>query len=204
MVARPGPARALLPFLLAVGAALPAGTTAQTSPPPAETSWLSASVSEARRSPFHSPASVPGPALLGPVLVPAPVSEGSQLAGSASDPSFLRVFLPTLLVTAAADFAGLGGVVCLAYGCRGWESLLPIFGPPALFLAPPTAAKLAGGSFGSALLGSALGVGAGWVILTNAEDDPARIGQSGWPPATLIVVPFLHAGLTTLLSLKGH
>lgn len=204
MIAKWNP-RVLLPsLLLVVGAALPAGIGAQTVPPPAETSWLSASMSEARRSPFHSPASVSGPALLGSVPVPAPVTERFQLADSANDPSFLSVFMPTLLVTAAADFAGYVGVICFVYGCRGWEPLFETIGLPALFLAPPTAAKLAGGSFGTALLGSALGVGAGLVIVADAEDDPLRIGQSGWPLATLIVVPFLHAGLTTLLSLKGH
>ena len=189
MFERPEPARVLLPsLLLLVGAALPAGAAAQTAPPPAETSWLSASMSEARRSPFHSPASVPSPALLGSVPVPSPVNKGLQLADSANDPSFRKVFLPTLLVTAAADFAGLASVACFFNGCHGWESLLGIIGLPALFLAPPAAAKLAGGSFGSALLGSALGVGAGFLSLSGGD-------------AILIVFPFVHAGLTTWLSL---
>lgn len=189
MITRPEPARVLLPsLLLVVGAALPAGTAAQTSPPPAETSWLSASMSEARRSPFHGAASVSGPALLGSVPVPVPVKEGFQLADSANDPSFLKVFLRTLPVTAAADFAGVGGVVCLAYACRGWESLLPIFGLPTWFLAPPVAVKLQGGSFGTALLGSAIGVVAAG--LSSLKND-----------ILLYVFPFLHAGITTWLGL---
>ncbi len=189
MIARPEPARALRPSLLFVAAALPAGTTAQTAPPPAETSWLSASMSEARRSPFHSPATVPGPALLGSVPVPAPVNEGFQLADSANDPSFLKVFLWTLPVTAAADFAGLVGVICIFHGCRGWESLWGTIGLPAWFLAPPAAVKLAGGSFGTALLGSAIGVVAG---LSSLKND-----------ILLIAIPFLHAGITTWLGLEG-
>ena len=198
MIARPEPARVLLPSLiLVVGAALPAGTAAQTAPPPAETSWLSASMSEARRSPFHSPATVPGPALLGSVPVPAPVNEGLQLADSANDPSFLKVFLWTLPVTAAADYAGLRGLAC-ARGCGGWESFFQIFGLPILFLAPPAAATLAGGSFGTALLGSTLGV------LPSLLGGLAsyEVIDSDWG---LIVVPFLRAGImTTWMSLRGQ
>ena len=197
MIARPKPVHALLaPLLLVVGAALPASTTAQSSPPPAETSWLSASMSEARRSPFHSPASVPGPALLGSVPVPTPVDRGSQPVDSANDPTFREVFLPTLLVTPLAElvwffwFFGLYADIDCGGDCGPWF----VLGNATLFLAPPTAAKLAGGSFGNALLGSALGVGANYLFLTAARDDPAVV----------VALPFLHAGLTTWMSLLGR
>ncbi|MCE2398955.1 MAG: hypothetical protein J4F34_08000 [Gemmatimonadetes bacterium] len=194
MIARPKPARALLaPLLLVVGAALPASTTAQSSPPPAETSWLSASMSEARRSPFHSPTSVPGPPLLGSVPVPTPVNRGSQPVDSANDPTFREVFLPTLLVTPLAEFAWFFGLL-VSIDCR--EDCGPWFvlGTATLFLAPPTAAKLAGGSFGTALLGSALGIGANLLLLDAAGDGPAVV----------VALPFLHAGLTTWMSLLGR
>ena len=193
MIVRPKPARALLPsLLLVVGAALPAGTTAQTSPPPAETSWLSASMSEARRSPFHSPASVSGPAFLGSVPSRRPVNEGFQLADSTNDPSFLKVFLPTLAATAAADyvlFLTLANLIDTACDLRC--DLRIAAAVATVLLAPPAAANLAGGLFPSALLGSALGVGVSLVIL-EAEDNNA------------IVVPFVQSGLTTWLSLVGQ
>jgi len=100
--------------------------------------------------------------------------------------------LPTLLVTSLAELAFFAGAFVTVYcerDCGPWFML----GTATLFLAPPTAAKSAGGSFGTALLGSALGAGANLLLLSGAGDSPAA----------LVALPFLHAGLTTWMSLKG-
>ena len=103
--------------------------------------------------------------------------------------------MPTLLVTPLAELVWFFGlVVSVDLDCRGDCGPWFMLGNATLFLAPPTAAKLAGGSFGNALLGSALGVGANYLFLTAAGDDPA----------VLVALPFLHAGLTTWMSLLGR
>lgn len=198
MTPRPTPARVLLPsLLLAVGTVLPAGTAAQTAPPPAETSWLSASMNEARRSPFHGSTSVwTGPALLGS-SVRGTGQQGIPATSSASRPandlSFREVFLPTLLATSLAELAWFLGVA-VSIDCR--EDCGPwfILGTATLFLAPPVAAKGAGGSIATALLGSVLGVGANLLLLEAAGDGPPVV----------VALPFLHAGLTTWMSLQGQ
>lgn len=194
MITKPEPAHTLFPALLLVACTvLPAGTAAQNPPPPpTETSALSASISEALRSPFHT-STVPGLAFLGPV--PVPGAGYQEVQAAANDPSFLKVFWPTLATTVVSELLFIYGALCAdpdSGGCAdGWGALWPVMGTTTVFLGPASAAKLAGGSFPMALIGSALGAGINWAILQGPEIK-----------AMVPVFPVLQAGLTTLLSLK--
>jgi len=63
-------------------------------------------------------------------------------------------------------------------------------GASAVVLAPSATARLAGGSFATAPIGSELGAGVNLAVLQG-------------PDIMVPLFPILHAGPTTLLSLEG-
>jgi len=151
-------------------------------------------MSEALRSPFHTSPGVVELAFAGPV--PVPGAGDQETPATADDPCFLGVFLPTLAATVASELLFLYAIICASPDggdCgSGWGTFLPVVATSAVILAPPATARLAGGSFATALIGSVLGAGMNLAILQGEEI-----------PLMVPLFPLLHAGLTTALSLEG-
>lgn len=197
MIAKPKPAHALLPgFLLAACAALPGGAAAQSATPAKGmsakgTGTLSAAMAEVLRSPFHATNGAAGLAIVQRPGVPFHTAETGQVRDSARGPSFHRVFWPTL----GAAYLSLGAGLLLLLGANEEDSTaLRVMSVAVPVLVPATAARIAGGSFGKGVLGSALGAGLGvatfFLGLAIGLDD--SVAWWAMPPT--------HAFVTTALS----
>lgn len=193
MIPKPKPAHTLLPgLLLAASVALPGGTSAQSATPARGPGGLSTAMAEALRSPFHARTGAGGLAILQPSGVPVPHADDRQARDSAQGPSFHWVFWPTLGAAALSDLAS----AILLYGAAYEGSIaLLVAGAAIPVLVPATVARIAGGSFAQATLGSAVGFGLGIGLFF--------LGQSiGLPDegAAYGVIPIPHAFVTTVLS----
>lgn len=190
MITRSHPAHTLVPgFLLAACVALPAGANAQTAPPITGTGSLSAAMAEAHRSPFHNATGVERLVMVQLAGVPVPRAGDRPAPDSARGPGFHRVFWPTLGGVFLGEFAFLAGVM-------SYDGNFLLMGTAALILGPPTASRIAGGSFAKGVLGSAAGLGVGWALFrlgmaVGLDDSVAYWG-----------IPTAHALLTTALAIR--
>lgn len=192
MITRPKPAHALLPgFLLAACAALPGGAAAQSATPAMGPGTLGAAMAEALRSPFHAWTGAGGLAILQPSVVPVPHAGHRQLRDSAQRPSFHWVFWPTLGAAALSDLAG--SLLVYGAGYEGSNALL-VVGVAIPVLVPATVARIAGGSFAQATLGSAMGLGLGIGLTLLGKSIGLGVEDAFW------VTPIPHALVTTVLS----
>ncbi len=201
MITKSQPAHTLLPgFMLVACVALPGGAAAQTAPPTKGPGALSTAMAEALRSPFHASGGTQAFTILGPVGVPTPHVGYQSAPDSANRPSFHRVFWPTLGAVFLSEMAFVYTIFYCASGGGGrgctdaeWASRL-LVGSATLVLAPPTAARIAGGSFSKGVLGSlagtALGLGFFHLGMGFGLDDSVAY----W------AIPTTHAVVTTVFS----
>ena len=184
-------------FILAACVALPAGASAQTAPPGTAAGSISAAITEARRTPFHNATGADGLVMVGLAGVPVPQAGDRQ----ATKPSFHRVFWPTAAGVLLSEFAFLYGALhCdpdsvpggTASGCAAGL----LMGTAALVLGPPTASRIAGGSFRRGLLGSAAGLGAGFTLFLLGMACGLDDSHAFWG------IPAAHAFLTTALAVR--
>lgn len=196
MIRQPRIAHTLMPgFLLAACVALPGGSAAQSATPTRGPGTLSTAMAEALRSPFHAKTGAGGLAIFQPSGVPVPHAWDRQIRDSARGPSFHRVFWPTLGAAALSLGAGLFLTVGGCYGsshesCVGWS----VAGGAIWVLVPATVARIAGGSFGKGVLGSALGAGLGFAAFHLGLGIGLDDSVAWW------AIPPTHAFLTTALS----
>ena len=166
---------------------------------------ISIQIAEARRTPFHARSGahtslVPG-RLAGSFLPlraagyrPAhPFQEAVQEAPDSS-PSFVRVFVPTLVATYLADFVGFWAFICWGYGggsdCIDNEATnLALWVTVPVVVPAITAGRISGRHL-SGFVGSALGTIAAIVSASAIDSDH-------WP----VFVPAIDAAVTTFLTL---
>ena len=155
---------------------------------------IGASISEARRSPFHSSPGTNAHGVFTPAgsgLAPPPPVPPETPAND-SLPFFGLVFPPTLLMTFLADFATYWALICGAYGggsgCIDSEQANLAIAVTAPVLVPALVASAFGTPFLPSLLGSALGAGAGLMMMHMMDPDTGPI----W------MIPLVHASATTL------
>ena len=119
-------------------------------------------------------------------------------------PSARRVFLATAIAAPVANVLGLalvwGGFWADAHGESGWDDMVALSGVGIALLGPPIAAKLVGGGFGRAVLGSVVGTGLGIVTLSQVGEDR---NDTTWL-LSLSLYSLIHAGATTFFEQIGR
>ena len=183
----------LLLLGVAGGGSLPGGAGAQTAAPRYEPGTLGAAVSEARRSPFHGRSALDGLATPAPSRS-RPAHPPLHAVAAPGDVTFPRVFWPSLVAAVLSDFVFMHSLTCLfgdgycevpddlQYGYFGLGVALAGTGPP-------LGARLGGGSFSKALIGSVLGFGAGLGLNLLVDHVTA-----------VLAVPVIHAAATAGLG----
>ncbi len=197
MIRKPRPAYILLPgLMLAACAALPGEAAAQTTMSTRGPGTLSTAMAEALRSPFHASTVVERLVVVEPVAVSVPHPGDQQDAESSGRPSFHRVFLPTLGAVLLSEWVSLGLLAdCLFDSCSDAEGTAKVLTAlPILVLSPPTAARIAGGSFTRGLLGSAAGFALGMGLSAIVDG----FGVDG--SIAFLALPATHSLVTTFLS----
>ena len=203
MITKSQPAHTLLPgLMLAACVALPGGAAARTAPPTSGTGALSTAMAEALLSPFHASGGTQAFTILGPVGVPTPHVGYQSAPDAAKGPSFHRVFWPTLGAVFLSEMAFIYTILYCdpdsGRGGRGctdaeWASSL-LVGSATLVLGPPTAARIAGGSFARGVLGSLAGTALGYGFFRLGMGFGLDDSVAYW------AIPTSHAFLTAAFS----
>ena len=160
---------------------------------------LSAAIADMRRSPFYTSESlVPlGSNMAGLLWAPLAVgSPGSSIRWAVNDSTFpaRRVFLAALGSSALTVYPA----VVLTYMAAYYNSvprLAAAFVLPAFGVAG--GATLAGARFGPALMGSALGVAAGWAAFIAAV---SLVGEDSDFRVFFVLGPVIQAAVTTVIA----
>ena len=193
MITKPQTAHTLLPGLMLIACvALPGGAAAQTPPPTTGTGALSTAMAEARRSPFYASGGADALTILGPVGVPTPHAGDQSAPDSANRPSFHRVFWPTLGAVFLSEMAFIYAILGCDPDSGGGGCLL--LGFSTLVLGPPTAARIAGGSFSRGVLGSLAGTALGYGFFRLGIGFGLDDSVAYW------AIPTTHAFLTAAFS----
>ena len=189
---------------------LPEASSAQPLPRQ-ESLSLSAAIEEAKRSPFHVRDGVSGSVAPGTEptahfwsganFMVAGQETGDEM--SVDGPSAGKVFLATAIAAPVANAAGLalvwGGFWADA-GESVWDDIAVLGGGAIALLGPPIAARLVGGRFGPALLGSAVGTGLGIATLRMVGEDS---NATTWL-LSFSLYSLIHAGATTFFEQIGR
>ena len=174
------------------------GASAEGSPTPPQSGWLSAAIEEVRQSPFHAGESIlySGALPLGigatkgwPVTMEASPPGGS-IQSVARDSSFSRgrVFLAAWIAAGTSDLAAL-------YLAGDNHDLAAIATP---ILGTAVGAKVGGAPFLPSLGGSALGLGLGWWWAAAVLDEQVDFDQH--PYVFIAITAAVQAGITTLIA----
>ena len=184
---------------------LPEASSAQRLPRQ-ESLSLSAAIEEAKRSPFHvrdgvSGSVAPGTEPTAHFWSGANFMVAGQETGDempVDGPSAGKVFLATAIAAPVANAAGLALVLG---GFSTDAGDIAVLGGGAIaLLGPPIAARLVGGRFGPALLGSAVGTGLGIATLLMVGEDS---NDTTWL-LSFSLYSLIHAGATTFFEQIGR
>ena len=202
----------VLACVLSAAFLLPADQASAQRGPQREGQSLSAAIAEAKRSPFHARDDVSGSVTpdTGPAahfrsgvsLLVAGQETGDAMPSDG--PSARRVFLATAIAAPVANVVGLAliswGFLADADGESGWDDTAGLGGVAIALLGPPIAARLVGGGFGRAVLGSVVGTGLGIVTLSQVGEDR---NDTTWL-LSLSLYSLIHAGATTFFEQIGR
>ena len=174
---------------------------------------LSAAIEEAKRSPFHVRDGVSGSVAPGTeptahflwsgansLVAGQETGEGMPVDG----PPTGKVFLATAIAAPVANAVGFAlvwrGFWADADGESVWDDIAFLGGGAIALLGPPIAARLVGGHFGRALLGSGLGTALGIMTLSMVGEDR---NETTWL-LSFSLYSLIHAGMTTFMEQLGR